>query len=210
MYRLRELWPDYRNRVRIEWKALALEWKNENSTPKHIVDDEFILMARQEMELPISAWRAPDWTYPVTFLPAFEAIRCAVKQGEQQGWEFSWRVRVAFFKESRNVAMRHVLLELAAESGLDVEQFRRDWDDGAERRPVLEESEHGWEELKVDGSPTFVLANGRQIHNPGAWRVTWGPKHTVQKVEPAERPWREVYREFLEEAAGLSAPVAAD
>lgn len=202
MYRLRQLWPAYRDRLRIAWRALSLEWKNASSTPKHIVDDEFILMARQDPSLPISAWRAPEWQYPVTLLPAFEAARCAANQGEAPAREFNWRVRLAFFQQSRNIAMRHVLLELAAESGLEVERFQRDWDSGRERPAVLEESHRGWEELKVDGSPTFVLPAGRQVHNPGAWRITWGPRHAVEKIDLPERPWRAIYAEMLDEAAG--------
>ena len=200
MYRLRFLWPEYADRVRIAWRALSLEWKNNKSTPKDIVDAEILLMARQELELPIGAWQAPEWQYPVTLLPAFEALGCAERQGEQQGWEFSWRVRRAFFEQSRNVAMRHVLLELAAESGLDVARFRHDWDSGTERRRALEESVRGWEELKVAGSPTFVLPSGRQIHNPGAWQVTWGKNHEIVAVDRAVTPWREAYRELLDGA----------
>ncbi len=177
-----------------------LEIKNSSSTPKYIVDVEIALMAEQEPDLPIGPWTAPDWQYPATVLPAFEALRCAARQGERQAWEFSWRVRRAFFRESRCISMRHVLLELAAESDLEVDRFGRDWDSGAERPTVLAESHHGWEEIKVPGSPTFVLPSGRQVHNPAAARVTWGPKHEVLKVAPPRQPWREAYREILDAA----------
>lgn len=188
--------------MRIVPRALALEIKNEKSTPKYIVDVEIKLMAEQEPDLEIGPWSAPDWQYPVTFLPAFEAVRCAGRQSDQAAWELAVRIRRAFFHESRCVSMRHVLIELAREGGLDLGRFCRDWDSGAERATVLAESHRGWDELKVPGSPTFVLPGGRQVHNPGALRVTWSPRHEVQKVDPPASPWREAFRDFLDEALG--------
>ena len=200
VYRLRQLWPGFEDRLRIAWKALSLEIKNGKSTPKFIVDVEIDLMAEQEPTLPIGPWKAPEWQYPVTILPAFEALDCAARQGDRQAWELSWRLRKAFFEESRCISMRHVLCELARESGLDLDRFTGDWDSGSSRPVVLADSHRGWEELRVEGSPTFVLPSGRQVHNPAASKVTWGPKHEPLKVKPFRGDWREVYRAFLEEA----------
>src|SRR5216110_2848671 len=109
VYRLRKLWPEYQRRVRIDWRALSLEVKNGKSTPKNIVDVEIPLMAQQEPDLPIGPWKAAEWQYPVTILPAFEALKCAALQSNRAAWEFSWRARRAFFGESRCLSMRHVL-----------------------------------------------------------------------------------------------------
>ena len=208
MYRLRRLWPEYRGRLRVAWKALALEIKNEQPTPKFILDQENPLMAQQEPDLPIGPWRAADWQYPATLMPGFEALACAERQGDDPAWEFSWRVRAAFFAESRCVSMRHVLREIAGESGLDLARFTRDWDSGVQRSKVLAESHTGWEVLKVEGSPTFVLPSGRHVHNPAALKATWSKNKEILKVDPPpDAPngdWRTVYRDFLDEAAGLS------
>jgi predicted DsbA family dithiol-disulfide isomerase len=201
VYRLRSLWSDYEGRVQFSWKALSLEIHNRQPTPKNIVDVEIDLMLQQEPQLPIGPWKAPDWQYPATILPAFEGLDCAMLQGDGQAWEFNWRVRKAFFDEGRCISMRHVLVDLAAESGLDVDRFSGDWDSGGSRSKVLADSRRGWEELQVPGSPTFVLPGGRRIHNPGAFRVTWGANHEVKRVDQPERAWREVYREFLDETA---------
>ena len=206
MYRLRQLWPEYRGRVRIGWRTLALEIKNEQPTPKPILDQENPLMAHQEPALPIGSWQAPEWQYPVTLLPAFEALACAERQGHDLAWEFSWRVRLAFFAESRCVSTRHVLRELARESGLDVARFTADWDTGGERSRILGESHTGWEVLKVPGSPTFILPGGRQVHNPAALKVTWSREKRIERVDPPpdapDGDWELVYRSFLDEAAG--------
>lgn len=199
-YRLRRLWPAYAGRVLIRWRALSLELINRRPTPKNIVDIELPLIAEQEPDIPLGPWQAPEWTYPVTILPAFEALQCALRQGHEAAWEFNWRVRRAFFAESRCISMRHVLLEIAAECGLDVDRFRADFDSGSARPAVLAESARGWHELKVPGSPTFVLPSGRQVANPGAVRVTWGPEHEVLAVEPPEQPWEMALRGLLDVA----------
>jgi predicted DsbA family dithiol-disulfide isomerase len=205
VYRLRQLWPEYGGRVRVAWRALSLEVKNGQSTPKFILDQEIPLMARQEPDLPISLWRAPEWQYPVTLLPAFEALACAARQGDERAWEYSWRVRSAFFAESRCVSMRHELRKVARECGLDLARFQDDWDSGAQRRPVLAESHTGWEVVKVPGSPTFVLPSGRQIHNPAALKATWSEEKQIVKVDPPpdapDGDWRRVYRALLDAAA---------
>ena len=205
MYRLRRVWPEYRDRLRINWRSLSLELRNERSTPKGVVDVEIPLMLHQEPELPIAPWRAKEYTYPVTFLPAFEALKCAELQGDDLAWAFSWRVREAFFRDSLCVSMRHVLVRLAREAGLDVDRFTTDWDAGTQRPRVLAESNKGWYDLKVNGSPTFVLPSGRQVSNPGGLKVKWGPNHEILAVDPADCPDGDclrVFRDFLDEACG--------
>ncbi|MCC7103589.1 MAG: dithiol-disulfide isomerase [Chloroflexi bacterium] len=203
VYRLRQVWDGYRGRLRIAWKTLALEIKNSKPTPKQIVDKEIVLMARQDLTLPIGPWQARDSEYPATILPAFEAIKCSERQGDALAWAFSWNVRAAYFAESRCISMRHVLRDIAAESGLDVERFLAEWDTGQDREQILAESHHGWEVIKVLNSPTFVLADGRQFSNPAASKVTWGPGGVILDAQPPARDWREVYREILEAAVAL-------
>jgi predicted DsbA family dithiol-disulfide isomerase len=203
LYRLRQVWPAYRGRVRLIFRSLSLELKNKRPTPKPILDVEVVLMARQEHDLPIYPWRAPEWQFVPTFLPAFEAAKAAEQQGDEAIWEFEWAVRHAFFAESRTVCLRNVLAELARTSGLDVNRFLQDWDSGRFRQEVIRESHHGWEELKVPGSPTFVLPSGKQVPNPGAWKVTWGPNKEVQDIQPADCPngdCLQPYRDMLNEA----------
>lgn len=83
--------------------------------------------------------------------------------------------------------MRHVLVELAEASRLDMQRFAEDFDSGVAKRQVLEEAQHGWQQLKVEGSPTFVLASGEQISSPALPNVILDEhQHArVVKVEPA-------------------------
>ncbi len=207
VYRLRQVWPEYQDRVRLSFRALSLELKNRRPTPKPILDVEFDLMKEQEPDLPIQRWQAPEYLFVPTFLPAFEAEKAAEQQGEDAAWEFAWQVRLAFFDQSRTVCMRNELKRVARDAGLDAEQFLIDWDSGRFRREVIAESHHGWEELKVEGSPTFILPSGKQVHNPGAMRVKLDRNAQVTEKHPADCPdgdCLQPYRAMLDEAIGLA------
>ncbi|MGI8826611.1 MAG: DsbA family oxidoreductase [Chloroflexota bacterium] len=204
LYRLRKIWPEYRERVRISFRALSLELKNERSTPKPTVDIETTLMNLQEPDLPIQPWQRPDWEYVPTLLPAFEAERAAALQGDEAAMEFAWAVRNAFFAKSRTICTRFELARVAGDAGLDVARFLADWDSGQMRETILRESHHGWEELKVQGSPTFVLPSGKHVWNPGAARVTWGLRRTIKEIVWPEQGGDRLspFRQMLEDAVG--------
>jgi predicted DsbA family dithiol-disulfide isomerase len=208
LYRLRKVFPDYSDRVRIAFRSLSLELQNGRCTPKPILDVEFLLIAQQEPEIPIHPWRSPEWQFVPTLLPAFEAEKAAALQGDDAAWEFSWRVRHAFFYRSRTICMRNELESVAHDAGLDSERFLKDWDSGLLREPVLADTERGWNKLQVAGSPTFVLPNGKQIHNPGGWRVEWSRNHLdVKSIDKDVCPRGDClqpFREMLNEAIAVA------
>jgi len=166
-FRLRKLRHEYRGRVVVERKSLALEYVNRQPTPKHVLDNETPLVLLAEPDIPYQPWHRPLSEWPVTIWPAFEAVKCAERQSAELAEELDWAIRVAFFAESRCIALRHVLIELAERVGLDVARFTADWDSGVGKRQVLEEAREGWERLQVAGSPTFVLPSGKQYSGLG-------------------------------------------
>ena len=119
--------------------------------------------------------------------PAFEAIKCAEQQGQDMAAELDWAIRTAFFAESQCISMRHVLLALAETVGLDMPRFAQDFDRGVTKYQVLQEAQEGWERLKVEGSPTFVLPSGEQVSYSGLPKVTLDEAQHARlvKVEPA-------------------------
>lgn len=161
-YRLRKLAAELRGRVTISYKSLSLEYVNQRPTPKPILDNETPLLLLAERDIPYQPWHAPESEWPVTMWPAFEAITCAARQGPERAAELDWAIREAFFAKSRCISMRHVLFALAERAGLDMARFADDFDAGVTKRQVLEEAREGWERLKVEGSPTLVLPDGRQ------------------------------------------------
>jgi predicted DsbA family dithiol-disulfide isomerase len=171
VFRLRQIWPAYAGRLELRWRALSLEYINRQGTPKPLLEVELDLIRQIEPALPLRRWERPDWHWPVTFWPAFEALAGAQAQGHDAADAMSWALRRAFFAEGRSPALRHELLAIAehvaAEAPLDLGRFEADWDAGRHKAEVIADSRRGWHELKVDGSPTFLLPDGAQVSSPG-------------------------------------------
>ncbi len=202
-FRLRELEPEWRGRLRLAWCCLPLEVVNSRGTPKQIVDQELPYLLQIEPDIPARPWRRAEWEYPVTLLPAFEALKCAQAQGDEAALAFNWAVRRAFFAESRCISLRHILIDIAREAGLDVAQFTSDLDSGRCKHLVMQESERGWNTLKVKGSPTLILPSGEQRPYPAIPELLWDTDDHVIGIKPSEyleSDPLDLYRAIINEA----------
>ena len=207
-FRLRRLRDEYKDKITIGHRSLSLEYVNSRSTPRVIINNETPTLMLEEPDIPYVPWSAPDSEWPVTMWPAFEAIKCAERQGPTQADDLDWAIRKAFFAESRCISMRHVLFELAEESDLDMAQFAEDFDSGVGKRQVLDEAHQGWKVLKVEGSPTFVLPSGEQKPYFALPKVKMDPQqnYRVIAVEPgpcAGEDCLDLYRELFTQVLGL-------
>jgi predicted DsbA family dithiol-disulfide isomerase len=165
--RWRRLAAEYAGRLNVQHCSLSLEYVNREPTPKAATLAELELLVSEEPGIAHGPWTRPESEWPVTIWPAFEAVKCAERQSLALADELAWRIRVGLFAESRCISLRHVLIELAAQAGLDRERFSTDFDSGVAKGLVLDEARRGWEQLAVDGSPTFVLPSGEQFPSPG-------------------------------------------
>lgn len=207
-YRLRKLRDEYQGRIIIEYKSLSLEYKNNQVTPKGILDNETPALMLSETDIPYQPWHRPLTEWPVTMWPAFEAIKCAERQNAKLAEDLDWAIRSAFFADSRCISMRYVLFELAEKVGVDMQRFSYDFDHGVTKHLVLQEAQKGWEQLKVPNSPTFVLSSGKQFSNPGQSIVKLDSKQhfRVVAIQPALNPQQdslEAYRQMFAEAEAL-------
>jgi predicted DsbA family dithiol-disulfide isomerase len=172
----RSIRSDYAGRIQLAHQSLALEYVNREPTPKRTLDAELpVLFADEPEEIAWQAWTAPDSTWPVTIWPAFEAVKAAERQGLDMADDLAWHIRAAFFGKSRCIALRHVLLELAGQTGLALEQFERDFDSGAGKAQVIAEAKRGWEDLQVTGSPSLRGPDGRIEADFGLAEIGVGP-----------------------------------
>lgn len=204
IYRLRQVWPAYAGRVQVVWRALSLEHVNKVGNSRPLFEAELKVIQQIEPSIPGHSWSRREWDWPVTLWPAFEALACAQAQNHDAAFAMSWALRYGYFVESRNIALRHEILaiaeQVAQETPLDLARFTRDWDSGRHKETVLAESRKGWHELKVDGSPTFVLPDGRQISNPAIGDIDFDEStYILQSYKPYEGDPLDAIRGLLDD-----------
>jgi len=81
--------------------------------------------------------------------------------GTSPSTAFMWRLRRAFFQECRDVSDRKVQHDVANEVGIPPMLVAREIDSGAAFAALAADSQDR-DRLKIEGSPTFVLNQGRQ------------------------------------------------
>lgn len=81
--------------------------------------------------------------------------------GSHLSTKFIWRLRRAFFHECRNVSHRDVQYEIADELGLPLASLEAEINSGAAFAALAADYQDR-DHLKIEGSPTFVLNQGRQ------------------------------------------------
>ncbi|QLG60725.1 DsbA family protein [Halorarum salinum] len=112
--------------------------------------------ARHGMPVDSAVWTTDP---PRSSYPACIAYEAAEFQGTEAARRYLRRLREALATERRDVGDREVLVELAAEAGLDVERFRAALHgDGA--RAAFEEDRKHARERGVTSFPTFRVTAG--------------------------------------------------
>jgi predicted DsbA family dithiol-disulfide isomerase len=154
-------------KVRFDHRVFPLELFNSQATPRDELDAEMATCASLAPRAGWQPWAAPDWTYPVTMLPAMEAVQAAKEQSLAASEALDRGLRRAFWGESRCISLRHVILEVASQSDeLDLVALADALDAGRARRAIFDD----WAVAKTDavqGSPQFFLADGSYGQNPG-------------------------------------------
>lgn len=178
------------DRLEIVHRAMPLELEHQMAIPRRVVDAEIPLCASLTPEFGWNLWQGRAEEYPVTVLPALEAVRAAGAQSVQAGEQLDLALRHAFFVRSRCIAMRHEILAAARTCpAVDVEALAAALDGGSFRRAVSGD----FARAKADGVPcsgTLVLPDGRMLCNPGtvtAWIGGTMPKGTplLQSDDPS-------------------------
>lgn len=160
--------------VRIDHHTFALElFDGPHKRPG--TDSEAVGLGQLAPELGWRLWSAPDWEYPSTVLLAAEAVHAAKAQTLQASEDLDRALRKAFWLESRSIAHRQVILDVANETEtVDVAQLTEALDRGTHRVDVTNDHAVARTDA-INGSPHLFLADGTDAHNPGI-DVRWeGP-----------------------------------
>jgi predicted DsbA family dithiol-disulfide isomerase len=190
------------DQVRFDIRMFPLELVNDRPTPyKALVLLEIPPLSELEPDAGWQTWKADPTTWPVTMLPAMEAIEAAKEQGLVASEHLDRALRRAFFGESRCISLRNVILDVAAGCGrVDADLLSEALDDGRARRAMFEAWWAAGDE--VSGSAHVFCPDGTNAHNPGV-EIHWegSPGHrslVIDRDEPA------VYDELVLTAAGRS------
>lgn len=186
-----------------EHRAFPLELFNCDVNERPGVDSEIAVVGALEPGAGWQLWQGPDWKYPVTTLPALEAVQAAMAQGWHAGEQLDLALRRAFWAESRCISQRHVILDIAETTGaVDVDRLTVALDTGSARSAVMDQfrvARGG----RVTCSPHIFLHDGTNLANPGV-RARWqnGGFGVGFPVIEADNPG--VYVDLLHRAAELA------
>lgn len=196
--RLQKIAPEYEGRVRVVDKAFPLEIYGGGPPDRHELELEIWLAALQE---PAATFKPFSDDFPTTTLPAFDAAWCAFQQGESIGRDFDLRIRRAFFAEGRNIGKREVMLDLAREANLDMDDFTRRFNSDEPRAAVLAEGKLGKEQFGVRGTPTVMLSDGTKLRHKMSYpSIQNGKIVSVGKLPCCGEGCYEATRELFEKA----------
>ena len=182
-------------RVLFDHRAFPLEMFNERATPKRGLDAELPVAGALDPSAGWHTWDRAEWEYPGSSLLALEAVQAAKHQGLDASEQLDRELRIAFFRDRRNITMRHEIIAAAERSPtVDAKRLTDDLDSGVARREVIAQKVQA-ETDAVSGSPHLFLPDGTDAANPGI-QLHWedGGFPVIDKDDPS------IYEELLERA----------
>jgi predicted DsbA family dithiol-disulfide isomerase len=184
----------------LDHRAFPLELLNGQATPRSILDAEIPVVGGLEPGAGWQMWQGAPHTWPVTTLPALEAVQAAKEQSLHASEALDRALRIALFADSRCVLVHHVIREVAEDTpGVDAAQVAAALADGRARRHLFEDLEQAKRDA-VQGSPHVFLADGTDVHNPGIKKHWHGqPGEGGFPVIEADEP--DVYEQLVSAAS---------
>lgn len=187
------------DQVVFDHRAFPLELFNGATSPRPGTDSEVAGIGRLNPDAGWRLWRAPDWAYPATTLPALEAVQAAKAQSLTASEALDLALRRAFWVESATISLRPVILAAAATTGaVDVDALADALDDGRARRTVMDHYATARTDA-VTCSPHLFLPDGTNSANPGITVRYLGEYGHGFPVVDADDPG--VYDQLLHQAA---------
>jgi len=98
-------------------------------------------------------------TMAVLSMPAQQAAKCVRLQGDEAFWRFHLSLFRAYYDEGKNISEREVLIGLAAETGVDADQFTAEYDSGRQKNEVLSEHDDYEENWGGWGIPLAIIGD---------------------------------------------------
>lgn len=103
--------------------------------------------------------------------------------------DYLWRIRNAFFADARDVSLSSELYAIAKEAGLNVAAIQKYIDDGSAMAALCRDMELK-EKLNIEGSPSYVLNNGRQkLYGNVGYRIIEANVRELLDTPGGEASW---------------------
>ncbi len=154
------------DRLHVQHRLYSLEDVNRFAIPERMLDAEIPVVGQLAPEIGMKPWQADRSEWPVTSLPANEAVRAAAAQSPGAAEELDMALRLAFFRDSRCISLVHEIVDVARGcERVDADAIAAALDDGRARGPMMADYRAHSEEIQ--GSPQFFLPTGDTVHNPG-------------------------------------------
>jgi len=164
--RLRTLQAELGGRLSIRWRAFPLRpAPDPAATFKGTYREEAWRRCRDlagDAGVTFRMWERTD--FPTWSLPALEAAKCVLLQGEGLFEALHLELYGAFFARGVNIGVPdEVVGVVRALPGLDLTRFLADYEAGKGRQAVLDDYEAAVREHGVRAIPTVLLPDGRRI-----------------------------------------------
>jgi predicted DsbA family dithiol-disulfide isomerase len=151
----------------LDLRLYPLEEVNGFPLPERFLAAEIPVVGQLEQELGWQVWQGEPSAWPNTSMPANEAVHAAKAQSLRAAEQLDAALRQALFGDSRPIALRHEILDVAEGCpDVDVDALAEALDDGRARGPMLADSRRHRD--AVQGSPHLFLADGSDVHHPDA------------------------------------------
>lgn len=117
----------------------------------------------------------------------------AVRQAHPDGGlaeKAAWALRLGFFRDCRDISTLEVQRDLAAPLGVDLDAVEARLRDGTAHAGLMEDYQAA-ERLRIEGSPTLVLNEGRQklFGNVGYRIIQANIQELLRQPRPDEASW---------------------
>jgi len=209
--RLDELIKNYSSEIDITYNFMPVfghthhrigeGWKDKGgfdafSKQMHQVIKEF-----PHVEMHKDIWKVNTPKTSTTSHLFIKAVQCLVENGtisnecrEDCGQktlleDFIWEVRLAFFRDVRDISQMSVLFDIAKSMDLPTDKIQLALDDGSALAELSRDIELR-DEFNIDGSPTYILNEGRQkLYGNVGYRIIEANLLEIIKKPAMEASW---------------------
>ena len=103
--------------------------------------------------------------------------------------EFIWQIRLAFFRDAKDISNMEVLLNIAKNLQLPVAEIQHAINDGSALAELFRDVELK-DEYGIEGSPTYILNEGRQkLYGNVGYRIIEANLQEILKQPDIEASW---------------------